>query len=127
MLQSKEEDKNDQFSKLQDKVHLLTDKNKRVFYEKFDKIFENQDFDGKEYKEIFMQYMKFHLYQIALSGIIWILFSFVVSRFQNSYLTFQQTIKIIVVFHFLLVYFFYSQEVDKKSVLDFLFPFLTIK
>jgi len=55
-----------------------------------------------------MSYLKFYLYSISVSGIIWIMFSFLVSNLQKSTLIFPQIIKVIVAYHLYLVYYLYS-------------------
>ena len=86
----------------------MTDKNKRIFYDKFDKTFENQDFDVKEFKEIYGIFLKKSFYHIISKAIGWILISAVVCSLVQTYEIFQHALKVSILYHFILVYYLYS-------------------
>ena len=127
ILNSDFEDKDNQYSDLQELVEILSEKNKRVIYDKFGKVFENMDFDGKEFKELYYNLLKKTFYDYINICFFWIIVSFVFCRLIKTFDVFNHSLKAVVISHFIFVYYMYSHEVDQQSFFDYLLPDLDMK
>jgi hypothetical protein len=126
ILNSNLEEKDSLYADLQELVELLGDKNKRIVYDKFERIFENQDFEGKEFKELYFNLLKMTFYEYINICFFWILVSFIFCRLMKIFTIFNHSLKAIVISHFIFVYYMYSHEVDEKSFFDLFLPKLTM-
>ena len=109
----------------QTKDFLLSD-HTRLFYDKFDQVFENDQFDEKRIKEIHSYLFQTKLFEYLNSTFIWIFLSFLFSHFLKQYELTAFFLKVLMGKTFVLIYFLYSQSVDSCSIFDSLFEYLTI-
>lgn len=127
ILNSDLENKDDLYSELQKLAEILSEKNKRIIYDKFGKIFENMDFDGKEFKELYYNLLKKTFYDYINMCFFWIIVSFVFCRLIRTFDVFNHSLKAVVISHFIFVYYMYSHEVDQQSFFDYFLPDLDMK
>lgn len=107
------------------KDFLLTD-HTRLFYDKFDQIFENDQFDEKRIKEIHSYLFQTKLFEYLNATFIWIFLSFLLSHFLKQYELTAFFLKVLMGKTFVLIYFLYSQSVDTCSIFDSVFEHITI-
>jgi hypothetical protein len=105
---------------------FLLDSNKRLFYDKFNQIYERQDFDEKESKEVHNFLFQNKLFEYLNLTFAWIFVTFLVSKYLNKLQLTNFILKILIAKTFLIVYYLYSQSEDTCSFLDDLFVHLTI-
>jgi hypothetical protein len=105
---------------------FLSDTNKRLFYDKFNVIFERDNIEEKDYKEIYNYLFQDKLFESLNFTFLCIFLTFLISKYLARLELANFILKILIAKSFIMIYYLYSQKVDSCSFLDDIFAHLTI-
>lgn len=105
---------------------FLTTDHYRIFYDKFDQVFDRETFDEKDIKNVKNFLFQKKLFQYLNTTFVWIFLSFLFSKYLQQLEITNFLMKILMGKTFVIVYFLYSQEIEQCSLLDDVFEFSTI-
>lgn len=105
---------------------FLTTEHSRTFYDKFDRVFEKENFDETQIKNVHSYLFQKKLFQYLNTTFLWVFVSFLFSRYLKQLEITNFLLKILMGKSFVVIYYLYSQNVEECSLLDSVFGFLTI-
>ena len=121
-----QDEKDLSFEEISDKLEFLTDKIKRDFYDKYDRIYDNKDMDDKEIKQIQSYLFQFEFYRLVNISFLWICMLFLLSYLTRSQKIINMSLKLVILKTFIQIFYIYTQPIEEKSIFDSVFPYLTI-
>lgn len=114
------------FEELDTLKDFLSADHTRTFYDKFDIVFDHDNFEETQVKTIHNYIFQRRLFQYLNSTFIWVFLTFIMCKVLRELDITNFLLKILMGKAFVVVYFMYAQPVDECSALDRWFPRLTI-
>ena len=114
------------YPELDELKDFLTTEHSRTFYDKFDRIFERDNFDETQIKNVHSYLFQRKLFQYLNMTFVWVFVSFLLSKYLKQLEITNFLLKILMGKSFVVIYYLYSQNVEECSLLDSAFGFLTI-
>lgn len=114
------------FEELDSLKDFLSMDHTRTYYDKFDVVFERDNFDETQAKTVHNYLFQRRLFSYLNTTFIWVFFTFVLCKVLRELEITNFLLKVLMGKSFVVVYFIYAQPVDECSLLDRLFPNLTM-
>lgn len=114
------------FEELDSLKDFLSMDHTRTYYDKFDTVFERDNFDETQAKTIHNYLFQRRLFGYLNTTFIWVFFTFVLCKVLRELEITNFILKVLMGKSFVVVYYLYAQPVDECSIMDRLFSHLTM-